>query len=73
MWYSRSVMSKGWRIQAAVLAVLATVVFAYGVVTGNWWTTLTSGTCAVFFTLEVMGVKALGRIPRAIRRLRERR
>jgi len=44
-----------------------------GIATRVWWPALTSGTCAVFFGLEVMGVKALGRIPRTIRRLRERR
>ena len=58
-------MSKGWRIQAAVLAVLATVVFDYGVVTGNWWTTLSSGTCAVFFTL---GSTDVGRHRESVRR-----
>ena len=60
-----------WRTQATVLAALAVLVFVYGLFIGDWWTALTSGTCAVFFGLEVMGVKTLGRIPRAIRRLRE--
>ncbi len=59
-----------WRTQAAVLAILAVLVNVYGVVAGSWWTTLTAGTFALFFGLEVMGVKTLGRIPRAIRRLR---
>ena len=61
------------RTQAAILAILAVLMTVYGLATWNWWTTLTSGTCAVFFVLEVMGARTLGRIPRAIRRLRERR
>ena len=62
-----------WRTQAKVLAVLAILMTIYGVLAGDWWCALTAGVCAVFFGLEVMGVKTLGRIPRAIRRLRERR
>ena len=62
-----------WRAQAKVLAVLAVLMTIYGLVIGDWWCALSAGTCAVFFGLEVMGVKTLGRIPRAIRRLREAR
>jgi hypothetical protein len=62
-----------WHTQAKILAILAVLMTIYGVVTSIWWTTLTSAGCAVFFGLEVMGVKSLGRVPPAIRRLRERR